>query len=92
MTRMVKSEQNHFASWSIIFFCPVPSPKVNFSTFDIILFLDLISQEIIDHIRGSSHGAAYASSMSPPVALQIISSMKMIMGEDGTDKGKIMQF
>jgi len=25
--------------------------------------------------------------MSPPVAMQIISSMKMIMGEDGTDKG-----
>lgn len=47
----------------------------------------MIFQEIIDHIRGSSHSAAYASSMSPPVVMQIISSMKMIMGEDGTDKG-----
>lgn len=46
------------------------------------------TQEIIDHIRGSSHSAAYASSMSPPVVMQIISSMKMIMGEDGTNKGK----
>ncbi|CAH3027403.1 unnamed protein product [Porites evermanni] len=46
------------------------------------------TKEIIDHIRGCSHSAAYASSMSPPVAMQIISSMKMIMGEDGTDKGK----
>ena len=46
-----------------------------------------ISQEIIDHIRGSSHSAAYASSMSPPVAMQVISSMKIIMGEDGTDEG-----
>ncbi|KAK2561766.1 Serine palmitoyltransferase 2 [Acropora cervicornis] len=46
------------------------------------------SWEIIDHIRGSSHSAAYASSMSPPVAVQVISSMKIIMGEDGTDEGK----
>lgn len=46
------------------------------------------SQEIIDHIRGSSHSAAYASSMAPPVAMQVISSMKMIMGEDGTDEGR----
>ena len=46
-----------------------------------------IPKEIINHIRGSSHSAAYASSMSPPVVMQIISSMKMIMGEDGTDKG-----
>lgn len=49
-----------------------------------------IQQEIIDHIRGSSHSAAYASSMSPPVVMQIISSMKMIMGEDGTDKGQLI--
>lgn len=48
---------------------------------------DFIPQEIISHIRGSSHSAAYASSMSPPVVMQIIASMKMIMGEDGTDKG-----
>ncbi|XP_078351142.1 serine palmitoyltransferase 2-like isoform X2 [Oculina patagonica] len=46
------------------------------------------TKEIISHIRGSSHSAAYASSMSPPVVMQIISSMKIIMGEDGTDKGK----
>nr|XP_058969758.1 serine palmitoyltransferase 2-like [Pocillopora verrucosa] len=46
------------------------------------------SQEIIDHIKGSSHSAAYASFMSPPVVMQIISSMKIIMGEDGTSKGK----
>ena len=51
-----------------------------------------ISQEIIDHIRGSSHSAAYASSMSPPVAVQVISSMKIIMGEDGTDEGSLIYF
>ena len=44
-------------------------------------------QDIINHIRSTSHSAAYASSMSPPVTQQIISSMKIIMGEDGTDEG-----
>lgn len=44
-------------------------------------------QEIINHIRSASHSAAYAGSMSPPVTQQIISSMKIIMGEDGTDEG-----
>lgn len=44
-------------------------------------------QEIINHIRGSSHSAAYASFMSPPVVMQILLSMKIIMGEDGTDQG-----
>ncbi|CAB3990154.1 serine palmitoyltransferase 2-like, partial [Paramuricea clavata] len=44
------------------------------------------SKEIIDHIRWSSHSAAYASSMSAPCAQQIISCMKIIMGEDGTDE------
>ncbi|XP_068729494.1 serine palmitoyltransferase 2-like [Montipora capricornis] len=46
------------------------------------------TQEIVDHIRGCSHSAAYASSMSAPVAMQAISSMRIIMGEDGTDEGK----
>ena len=45
-------------------------------------------QEIIEHIRSTSHSAAYASSMSAPCAQQIMSSMKIIMGEDGTDDGK----
>ena len=48
-----------------------------------------ISQEIIDHIRGNSHSAAYASSMSAPVSMQVMSSMKIIMGEDGTDEGNL---
>ncbi|KAJ7379980.1 Serine palmitoyltransferase 2 [Desmophyllum pertusum] len=46
------------------------------------------SQEIINHIRAASHSAAYASFMSPPVVMQVLSSMKIIMGEDGTDRGK----
>lgn len=35
----------------------------------------------------NSHAACYASSMSPPVAQQIITSMRIIMGEDGTHEG-----
>ena len=46
-------------------------------------------QDIIDHIRGSSYSAVYASSMSPPVAMQVMTSMKIIMGEDGTDEGNL---
>ena len=53
------------------------------------MFCIIMPQEVIDHIRGSSHSAVYASSMSPPVAMQIMSAMKIIMGEDGTDEGKL---
>ncbi|XP_042358952.1 serine palmitoyltransferase 2b [Plectropomus leopardus] len=43
--------------------------------------------ELIDYLRSHSHSALYATSMSPPVAQQIITSMKIIMGEDGTTLG-----
>lgn len=49
-----------------------------------IIFLQLL----IDHLRVYSHAQTYAVSMSPLVAQQIITSMKIIMGEDGTDDGK----
>lgn len=35
-----------------------------------------------------SHAHSYAVAMSPPIAQQIITSMKIIAGEDGTDAGK----
>uniref|UniRef100_A0A671VFK6 serine C-palmitoyltransferase n=1 Tax=Sparus aurata TaxID=8175 RepID=A0A671VFK6_SPAAU len=44
-------------------------------------------KELIDYLRNHSHSALYATSMSPPVAQQIITSMKIIMGEDGTTLG-----
>ena len=44
-------------------------------------------QELIDHLRVNSHAACYASSMSPPVAQQIVTSMRIIMGEDGSHEG-----
>ncbi|XP_055853741.1 serine palmitoyltransferase 2 [Episyrphus balteatus] len=46
------------------------------------------SKKLIDFIRVHSHAHCYASSMSPPIAQQIMTSMKMIMGEDGSDIGR----
>lgn len=43
---------------------------------------------LIDYLRKHSHSTAYATSMSPPVAEQIITSMKCIMGEDGCSLGR----
>lgn len=46
------------------------------------------SKELINFLRINSHAQSYASSMSPPIAQQIITSMKIIMGLDGTNEGK----
>ena len=45
-------------------------------------------KDLVDYLRTHSHSAAYATSMSPPIAEQIIRVMKLIMGLDGTTKGK----
>ncbi|KAJ8411794.1 hypothetical protein AAFF_G00154320 [Aldrovandia affinis] len=45
-------------------------------------------KELIDYLCTHSHSAVYATSMSPPVVEQIITSMKCIMGEDGTTVGR----
>ncbi|XP_066533822.1 serine palmitoyltransferase 2b [Hoplias malabaricus] len=45
-------------------------------------------KELIDYLRTHSHSAVYANSMSPSVVQQIITSMKSIMGEDGTTIGQ----
>jgi len=44
-------------------------------------------KDVIDYIRSTSLGSLYSSSISPPSCQQIISAMKMILGEDGTDLG-----
>ncbi|XP_064623882.1 serine palmitoyltransferase 2-like [Lineus longissimus] len=46
------------------------------------------SKKIIDHLRSHSHSAIYATSMSPAVAQQVITSMRMISGKDGSGEGK----
>jgi len=45
-------------------------------------------KKIIDWIRLNSHSNVYAEGMSPLVCQQIITSFKIIMGEDGTSDGK----
>lgn len=46
------------------------------------------SKQLIDFLKINSHSHCYATSMSAPVTQQIITSMKIIMGLDGTDEGK----
>lgn len=45
-------------------------------------------QKLINHLRLHSHTSVYSSTMTPAVAQQIISSMNIIMGKDGTLQGK----
>uniref|UniRef100_A0A9W3GPM3 serine C-palmitoyltransferase n=1 Tax=Camelus bactrianus TaxID=9837 RepID=A0A9W3GPM3_CAMBA len=40
-------------------------------------------KDLVDYLRVHSHSAAYATSMSPPVAEQIIRSLLLVMGIDG---------
>lgn len=46
------------------------------------------SKSLINFLRVHSHAHCYASSMAPVVAQQIITSMKIIMGLDGTNEGQ----
>ncbi|XP_073989283.1 serine palmitoyltransferase long chain base subunit [Rhodnius prolixus] len=45
------------------------------------------SKKLIDYLREYSHAEYYASTMSQPVAQQILTSMSIIMGKDGTREG-----
>ena len=44
--------------------------------------------KVIDYLRYHCFGSLYSASISPPACMQIISAIKIIMGEDGTDLGK----
>jgi len=46
------------------------------------------SKEITDYIRTQSIGQMYETSMSPGSLQQVITSLRIITGEDGTDLGK----
>jgi serine palmitoyltransferase len=46
------------------------------------------STEVIAFLRTASMGSVYSSCISPPATQQVISAMKIIMGEDGTDLGQ----
>ncbi|KAG8186298.1 hypothetical protein JTE90_007323 [Oedothorax gibbosus] len=45
------------------------------------------SKSLINHLRRHSHSFTYATSMSAPVAQQIIMTLKILMGKDGTTDG-----
>ena len=46
------------------------------------------SKELINYIKANSAGYQYHNAMSPVVCQQIITSLKIIIGEDGTNIGK----
>lgn len=46
------------------------------------------SKKLINHLRIRSFAAYYSSSLSAPIAQQIIGVMRIILGEDGTNEGQ----
>ena len=52
------------------------------------LSFSCIQQAVINHLRKYSHASIYGSSIAGPVAQQVISSMRIIMGKDGTNEGE----
>lgn len=46
------------------------------------------SKKLINHLRQHSHAELYASSMSPPVAAQIIEVLRILIGERGNGEGR----
>uniref|UniRef100_A0A804MH72 serine C-palmitoyltransferase n=1 Tax=Zea mays TaxID=4577 RepID=A0A804MH72_MAIZE len=47
----------------------------------------LIGKEIIQHLKHSCPPHLYATSMSPPGVQHVISAIKVILGEDGSNRG-----
>ena len=45
-------------------------------------------KQLVATLRQTTVGACYSSSISPPALQQVLSSMKIIMGRDGTDLGQ----
>nr|CAD7393018.1 unnamed protein product [Timema cristinae] len=46
------------------------------------------TKKLIDYLRVTSHASCYASAMSPPVAQQILTSLRIMSGEDGSSEGE----
>ena len=44
--------------------------------------------KLIDHLRIHSHDGVYGTGMSASIAQQVISSMNIITGRNGTDDGQ----
>ena len=46
-------------------------------------------KKTIEYLRANSQGILYHNAMSPVVTQQVITALKVIMGEDGTDVGRL---
>jgi hypothetical protein len=47
-----------------------------------------ILQDFVTYLRHTSPASLYATAMSPAAVQQCISSFKVLLGEDGTNRGK----
>nr|CAG8555132.1 4907_t:CDS:2 [Entrophospora candida] len=47
------------------------------------------SKEVIDSLRLKNHASVYAESITPVILQQVYTSLSIIMGEDGTNEGKV---
>ncbi|KAG6516180.1 long chain base biosynthesis protein 2a-like [Zingiber officinale] len=45
------------------------------------------SKEVVQYLKDTCPAHVYATSMSPPAVQQVISSLKVILGEDGSSRG-----
>lgn len=45
-------------------------------------------QELIQYMKSASPAHMYATSMSTPAVQQVISALEVILGLDGSDRGK----
>ncbi|KAI9494136.1 pyridoxal phosphate-dependent transferase [Zychaea mexicana] len=44
---------------------------------------------VIDHLRLKNHSFCYAETMTPPVTQQVLASLGIMRGEDGTEDGRL---
>jgi len=49
--------------------------------------VSVLNRGVIEHLRRVAPGHHYATSMAPPAAQQIVSALRLIRGEDGSDRG-----
>lgn len=47
----------------------------------------IIGQDLVKYLRYTSPAHIYATAMSPPAVQQVISALKVILGEDNSDRG-----
>ena len=66
----------------------LPSQTLLFQSFSGMGGYIAASREVIEFIKSNSSGILHHNSLSPPVAQQVLTAFKVIMGEDGTNVGR----